>query len=72
MRYFICGAAGAFTLHWIGLNFWLGAVIGLIAAIAVSPKVSTKRVIIEDITTGEINIQPNDRATQRYIQGRGK
>lgn len=72
MRYFIFGAGGALLASSVGLDIWLGVVAGLIVAILLAPRGTTKRVIIEDVTTGKIEIQPNDRATQRYISGRGE
>lgn len=71
-RYFYAGGAGALAFGLLSWNIWMGAVVGLILAIMATPNGSTKRVIIEDIQTGEIKIQPNDRATQRYISGRGE
>jgi hypothetical protein len=71
-RYLIFGISGALGAGLLAWNIWMGAVIGLITAIVTAPASSTKRVIIEDITTGEIKIQPNDKATQRYISGRGE
>lgn len=71
-RYIIFGVSGAIGAGLLAWNIWLGVVIGLIAAILTTPTGSTKRVIIEDIQTGKIEIQPNDRATQRYIAGRGE
>jgi hypothetical protein len=71
-RYIIFGAGGALAAGFLAWNIWLGVVIGLVAAILTTPTGSTKRVIIEDVTTGEIKIQPNDKATQRYIAGRGE
>lgn len=71
-RYIIYGIGGAVGATLLGWNFWLGAVIGLITAIVTTPAASGKRVIIEDIATGKIEIQPDDSATRRYISGRGE
>jgi hypothetical protein len=72
MRFFLFGAAGALIFGGSGFSPWLGAVIGLVVAIVLTPRGTTKRVIIEDVTTGKIEIQPNDRATRNYIAGRGE
>lgn len=71
-RYIIFAVAGGIGLSLLGLHWYLGVIAGLVAAILVTPPTMTKRVIIEDVTTGKIEIQPNDRATQRYIAGRGE
>lgn len=71
-RYIIFGAGGTVLSTLAGLHWYLGAIAGLIAAIVMTPQTINKRVIIEDVTTGKIEIQPNDKATQRYISGRGE
>lgn len=71
-RYLIPAISGGFAFFVMDLNVYLGIIAGLILGILLSPQQTTKRVIIEDVTTGEIKIQPNDRATQRYIAGRGE
>lgn len=70
-RYLAFGATGAFAVAMLGYSIWLGAVIGLVLAIATTPTNNGKRVIIEDIATGRLDIQPDDRATRRYVQGQG-
>ena len=72
MRFIYYGAGGALVSGYLGLGFWLGVAVGLVLGILLTPRGSTKRVVIEDLATGKIEIQPNDRATQRYIAGRGE
>jgi hypothetical protein len=71
-RYIIYAAGGTLVVHYLGGAWYIGTIAGLIAAILLAPSTGNKRVIIEDVTTGKIEIQPNDRATQRYIAGRGE
>jgi hypothetical protein len=70
MRYFIYAGGGAFITAWLHWNIWAGIVAGLVAAIMLTPKASTHRVIVENIETGQVKIQPNDRATQQYLNTR--
>lgn len=72
MRFIYWGAGGALAVSLLGYSIWLGTAMGLAVAIMLTPSGSNKRVIVEDVTTGKIEIQPNDRATRRYIQGRGE
>lgn len=72
MRFIYYGAGGALVSEYLGLGFWLGVAAGLVLGILLAPRGSSKRVVIEDLATGKIEIQPNDRATQRYIAGRGE
>lgn len=69
-RYIIFGTGGALAVGLLGYSIWLGAVIGLALAILTTPPNRSKRVIIEDVQTGKIEIQPDDAATRRYINGR--
>lgn len=71
-RYIISGVGGSILSTLAGLQWYWGAIAGLLLAIVMTPQTGNKRVIIENVQTGEIKIQPNDRATQRYISGRGE
>jgi hypothetical protein len=71
-RHILYAAGGTLVAIYLGGDWYLGTIAGLVAAILLSPSTTSKRVIIEDVTTGKIEIQPNDRATQRYIAGRGE
>lgn len=71
-RYLALAAAGSVAATMIHLNFLIGTVAGLVLAIVLTPRNITKRVIIEDVTTGQMKIQPNDRTTQSYINQQEK
>lgn len=71
-RYLALSAAGSVAAAMIHLNFLIGTVAGLVLAIVLTPRNITKRVIIEDVTTGQMKIQPNDRTTQSYINQQEK
>lgn len=71
-RYLALSAAGSVAATMIHLNFLIGTVAGLVLAIVLTPRNITKRVIIEDVTTGQMKIQPNDRTTQSYINQQEK
>lgn len=71
-RYITLAAIGGISFTYFGLSWYIGVIAGLVIAIATGPRTVSKRVIIEDLTTGKIEIQPNDQATKRYIAGRGE
>lgn len=56
----------------VDFPWYVGTIAGLVLAILFTPSTPSHRVLIENVQTGEVKIQPNDQATQRYISGRGE
>jgi len=71
-RYIIYAIGGGIIAAYLGGAWYFGTIGGLLLAILLAPSTPTKRVIVEDVTTGKIEIQPHDAATRRYIAGRGE
>jgi hypothetical protein len=71
-RYTILSIAGTIGAIYLSIDWYYGTIAGLVVPILLTRSAPTKRVVIEDLTTGKIEIQPNDQATQRYIAGRGE
>lgn len=70
MRFFYFALAGGIISGGLHLSIWLGVVIGLALAIVMMPRPGTHRVIVENVQTGQVKIQPNDIHTQRYLSTR--
>jgi len=71
-RYIYFAIGGGIIAAYLGGAWYIGTIAGLLLAILLAPSTPTKRVIVEDVTTGKIEIQPHDAATRRYIAGRGE
>lgn len=70
MRFFYFAGGGALAASMLGWNIYLGMVIGLALAIVLLPSPGRHRVIVENVETGEVKIQPNDFHTKRYLSTR--